>query len=180
MLDKFSSDGEVYLAMRKLSEDREEIWRWMYRKAKVWRAIYNHIADSEDVVIVSLPANHSIVSHRGTGPAIHLREFGVYAKNYDTKPATESSAFWLKIDIGFVHNDDDYQYGYADEIEKSYNFNVPTSLMFEFTDAAFNSWISDLRRERDVNRTKKDDEDLKKLINLYPGKAKLLLEQIHG
>lgn len=176
MLEKFSSDGEVYLAMRKLSEDREEIWRWMYIKAKVWKAIYNHIADSEDVVIVSLPANCSIISHRGTGPAIHLRDFGIYAKNYDTKPPTESSAFWLKIDISFSRDDDNY----ADEIEKSYRFNVPTALMFEFTDAAFGAWISDLRRERDVNRTKKDDEDLKRLINLYPGKAQLFLEQIHG
>lgn len=176
MVEKFSSDGEAYLAMRQLATDREEIWRWFYFKSKVWKAIYNHIATSEDVVIVSIPTHNSIATHRGTGHAISLRDFGVYGKNYDTSPPTEATAFWMKVSIGLVHISEDHDYG--SEVDHGYNFNVPTELMFEFTEEKFNAWISDLRRKRDVIRTQKDDEALEKLISLYPDKARIILEKI--
>jgi hypothetical protein len=180
MNDKFSSDGEAYLAIRQLSVDRDEIWRFFHFKSKVWKAICKHIAESKDNVLVSIPTEYFIATHRGTGHAISLRDFGVYSKNYDTKPPTESSLFWVKISIGLIH-EEDADSDYWKEIDKEFSVNIPTDLMFDFSDSKFNAWISDLRRQRDAKRCKEDEETLVRLIRLYPSKTKLLLESwMHG
>jgi len=174
--EKFKSEGEVYLAMRTLAEDRDAIRSYFYFRSKVWKAIRDHIAESKDCVLFDKPADYYIAIHRGTGHSISMRDFGVYAKNYDTKPPSESSHFWIEFAVGLIHEEDSHM-DYPNEREKTVHLNVPTELMMDFTKGKFDAWIAQLRRERDDLRSKADDDTLRRLVELYPDKAKKFLEE---
>lgn len=172
--EKFNTEGDVYLAMRALANDRDDIQSYFYFKSNVWKEIRNHISNDINSPLFDPPRNHTIPIHRGTGADITLRDFGVFAKNYNTKPPSESEYFWIMFDVGFVH-DENIDLDNPPIEYKSYTLNVPTNLIMDFNKPKFEEWISELSTKRNIKRTIDDIATLKDLINRYPEQAKELL-----
>lgn len=149
---------------------RLEEFRRRVDKSDIWKAICNVIVDQgEDNPILDFPWFGKLYV-RGGSNGISLRKVSPYAKVVLSKhPATigHHTEFRADIALNFIDKDDGDQ-EYPREHEKEYEIGIPYSLLEEFTEAGFNSWL-EVRRNR--NRTEQFDRlkgDLLKTIRRYP------------
>ena len=162
---------DVIDTMLKISEYKEAVRTYYYWVSPLWKAIREHIRDAKDCVIINREG--CMVSHRGTGVSISLKEAHLHSdyvctKNCKRVPAT---TFQMKLTVEY------FEEGYEGEwplrsYDKTYYIDPPIKLEKKFTQKGFNAWVEELRKKRDRENEKEDIAQLKKLMKKYKGRLK--------
>jgi hypothetical protein len=127
------------------------------------------------------------VSHRGTGPSCSFRGAEVYRTDKDKILIAK-----FKVSVGFLPDEDDEQpgqfttvysdfYDVSDERDKEFEFVVPTELITNFTQVAFDKWIADLKSKKETSDLAEASKTVADIMERYPPeKFPVLLERIVG
>jgi hypothetical protein len=157
-------DGkQVYEMISTINKLDSEIKKYFHFDCLIWKAIFKHIADSDDCVIVKKDKGN-IKCYRGTGPSISMRDYHKYCTQYDknNKPH-EPDVFSFEICVEYEDLDN-----CEGEWKRQYDIIIPLELLTDFTQKKFDDWIEALRTKRDNLQRTLDIDKLKELMELYP------------
>jgi hypothetical protein len=127
-------------------------------KCDVWKAIVEHIAHAKKCILIDRPA--PVAWLRGTGPDIHMHRAYSY-RNWGGKPAT---FIRIELRVGFAEDAE-----FDPDIEKTSEFriDVPLELFRNFTKAAFDRWVSQIRTKKESDLLQSDLATLRKLAKRH-------------
>lgn len=158
--------GNIIAHMRHMADCKEARFSYFHRHSKLWRKLWQHLQEDNNGLIEH-PENSLIVVHRGSGHAISLRDTHLYAKNYETRPPTESTVFGMDVEIEYIE-EDNRGMDYPPSFVRKYSIQVPCELELNFTDKAFSKWINLKISEQTADKILKEQKMLLKLMKLHP------------
>jgi hypothetical protein len=153
-------DGDPVAHMHKMSDMQDALRQYYYLGSELWRAIRHHIIHAKDCVLVDLEA--TIISHRGTGPSIRVKDCTGYSDHY---------YFYMDVEIEYFCEGQENSYD-PRTYTKIYLLQIPNELERKFTKKAFNAWIEEERIKRDESVEKEERAELARLKKKYEGQNK--------
>jgi 5'(3')-deoxyribonucleotidase len=148
----------VFAHIRHTLELKERTLWYFRTQSKLWKAIVEHICHDKNVILAPKPVDDAVVAmHRGTGPAISLKDVGVWGQ--DIKEGKDDQgkftgyifrevAFWMKVKVDW------YSEEVGDEVHREYKLDhVPCILELEFSNKKFDEWVESLAQEKAANIT---------------------------
>lgn len=151
--------------MREMEKARHEYFYWA---SLLWKAIRNHIATARDCILID--RKDEIVIHRGTGPAIGLKETHLYAgewtvaNNDEISQLIPSKVFAMIVAVEYIPKEETHK-EWPNTYREEYELQVPIDLELNFTKKAFNEWLANLKVIRDAEQKRHDLAELKRLKN---------------
>jgi len=137
--------------MQKISSMKDDLNTYYYWGSDLWRAIKDYIASAKDCVLMDLEG--TIISHRGTGPSITMREASGYAGR---------ESFSMTVAIEYFCDGEVGSYDPATHVE-SYVVYPPCELERNFTKKGFSAWIAKVKENRDIGKDAEDIAEYKRL-----------------
>jgi len=151
-------------------QELEHQTRSFFHFSPIWRAIQDHIScrvpsdhDMRNNVLVSIPSSiRSIINDDeyvgikcfSEGYAVYFRDAAIYGLR------GEAQNIEIQVEIEWEWN--------SETITRSHTIKVPVALCKEFSEKAFEAWISRLRQEKLKAKREEDAKTLKRLIKEYP------------
>ena len=163
ILDKLENQN-VISNMEKIRELRNAQNEYYYWVSPLWKAISKHIGYNKDCVLIDREA--IMVSHRGHGPAIALKDTHLYAFDYSVKPPKPSDMYNITFTVEYFH-DGEERCENPDTYQKSYYLNVPIDLELNFTKRKFDAWVNTIKEKRDAKTKTKELAQLNALKKKY-------------
>lgn len=164
------SGANILEHLDRLSIAREAL-RWHFRTdSKLWRAIKNHIGETEPGKCCIINKRWPCICNRGTGWSVSLGDVFTYAD-------PNSKTFVIQFRVGFEIDDEDHDY-YRKKTSSGYRIDVPKDLELNFTKQKFQAW---LRGQKKLLEAKDKDElqhRVAQLVARYP-EAKKFLKGAH-
>lgn len=157
--------GNIVEHMKLMAALKEQKFKHFHYDCKLWKAIYDAVAYHDD--LIAHPKEYLLMSYRGTGRAVSLRETRLYAKDYDNTPPTDCPFAGMELEVEYVH-EDNQGYDHPDTITRSYTLQPPIELLTDFKKDEFDVWVAKVKEKRDAETKEKDLVELKRLRELYP------------
>ena len=142
--------------MRRINELKSDIGTYFYSSSPVWRAIKEHIGDSniETCAVIQLEGR---VAAQGGSDGLSFKDWFAYHKG---------DIFRMEFTVTYYDNYIDY-YNW-DSFDRSYNVLVPIDLELNFTKKKFKAWLAGIKKARDENTKAGDLKELARLQKKYP------------
>jgi hypothetical protein len=156
---------------QEMGQQTRNFFHW----SPLWRAIRDHISGGPigknegpgSIILIDPPVEEdeclSVRCYRGSGYAIRFRDAAIYGFR------GESPHVEVRIEVEWE--------GQYETFERRYTIRVPVSLCKDFTQEAFDEWISAQRTEKKQAEKEADIETLKGLVRKWG--IPFITEEIH-
>jgi hypothetical protein len=158
-------EGNIIEHMRLMADLKEQKNKHFHFDSEIWKAICKSVSYDDD--LIAHPKDYLIMSYRGTGRAVSLRNVQLYGKDYTVKPVKEHHSVGFEIEVEYTHEDNNGM-DHPPTTTKSTTLQVPMKFLIKFSPASFKTWVKKVKAERDAETKEKDLEKLKELREKYP------------
>lgn len=152
--------SDIFDRLTKLRKDKDDIDK-AFRKTEVWKAVFEHLKDSKNCILVEVAEGSRVCCYRGTGYAIRTESIT------PVRLLNKSDSFdnFIRCDISVTFYPDDYT---NDEETGNFTLDIPEALASEFNKDDFDKWALEVKRLRDERLHANEIYTLKRLMKKYP------------